>query len=191
MGALKTLEGDFALSDRIEVSRIRKSEKLDGLTGTGNQRLRELQMQGYLCRTLTSLRWSCEKDFEPLALPAGFAETIRAKWGGFLISLRTTIGQPSLVVEDEGVRIWTAIQKVYVRTSQNAVPKTWESVSYVNTYTPTASTWAIYLGDYRDQSSPSLLVVDEKTMSVQDSIEDVLGNASTKYFVRIYISRIQ
>lgn len=185
------LQGDYALSERIKLSSLKHYEKVEGLTPRGSQRMQLLKSQGYSCRQKTALIWSCSKILPTGELSAELVSQMQAKWSGFLISFRQPTSPATQVQQDDDIEVWSVAQKVFVRTSVAAEPKSWDQVSYFHIYSAAEITNLVVLGDYRATESPSLKRVDEETLVVQDVVDVVSGASTLRYFIDLYISRIQ
>ena len=192
MSDFKTLQGDFALSDHMQVTSVRKTETVDVLSVQGSQRLKALMSQGYTCRAQTPLRSVCGKTYPPQELSPAMTVQLQEKWSGLLISLRAASGPATLLRESEGLKIWSVPQKAFARTSKLAEPRAWDYVTYLKS-SPVGEpeAWLLYLGNYQDPDSPSLLVVDQETILAQDILEIQNPTETIKYYVDLYISRIQ
>lgn len=188
---LMIMQGDFALSEDMSVSAIRRYEMVDGITKPGSTRLQELKNQGYACKQNTAVHWTCSKIIEPQSLTLELVARIKEKWSGLLISFRAPTKEPEQIQDDIGLQAWSVEQKVYVRTSFASEPKIWSQVSYLRSYTEKSSRWLLVFGDYRNDGATVINFLNEDTMGIQDIFDVSEGNVKLKYYVDLSIARIQ
>lgn len=185
------LSGDYALSEKMVVTHLKSYVRVDGLTADGAQKIQKLKADGYLCSQKTVLHWVCSKFLAPVVLSDELAILIQDKWKGLLVSFRVPDQKPVLQELDGEMQVWNVPQKVFIRTSLQADPKTWDQVNYVYNSAATLERCLIFLGDYRDAESPMLKLGSNDDLIAQDIIDVTKGEATLRYFVDLSISRIQ